>query len=114
VYRIALSTVLTQSKAAKVLVGDSIRYSYYLYPVGYVDASYVYLGTRVSIRGATGTAGTTPVKGTDYYTAADKAEMVTAVIAALPKLIFSGEEADGTAHTWTVYGINTDPEAPVD
>lgn len=36
------------------MVGDQLRYSYYLYPVGYVDASYVYLGTRVSIRGSTG------------------------------------------------------------
>ena len=37
--------------------------------------------------GATGPAGPdgkTPVKGTDYYTEADKAEMVSAVIAALP------------------------------
>lgn len=40
--------------------------------------------------GATGAAGKdgadgkTPVKGTDYYTAADKAEMVNAVLAALP------------------------------
>ena len=34
--------------------------------------------------GATGAAGKTPVKGTDYYTEADKAEMVAAVIAALP------------------------------
>lgn len=33
--------------------------------------------------------GTTPVKGTDYFTAADKAEMVNAVIAALP--VYAGE-----------------------
>lgn len=42
--------------------------------------------------GATGPAGSdgkTPVKGEDYYTAADKAEMVNAVIAALP--VYSGE-----------------------
>lgn len=31
-----------------------------------------------------GKAGKTPVKGTDYFTVADKAEMVNAVIAALP------------------------------
>ena len=36
-----------------------------------------------------GTPGTTPVKGTDYFTAADKAEMVSAVIAALP--VYAGE-----------------------
>lgn len=34
--------------------------------------------------GVNGTDGKTPVKGTDYYTNADKAEMVAAVIAALP------------------------------
>lgn len=34
--------------------------------------------------GAQGPAGYTPQKGTDYYTAADKAEMVSAVLAALP------------------------------
>ena len=35
-------------------------------------------------KGSTGDPGKTPVKGTDYFTAADKAEMVNAVIAALP------------------------------
>jgi hypothetical protein len=55
-YRIALSTVLTQSKVAKVLVGDTLAYNYYQYPIGYVDSSYVYLGARTSIRGATGAA----------------------------------------------------------
>lgn len=56
-YRVALSTVKSQSKAAEVFVGDTILYSYYTYPVGYVDSSYVYLGARTSIRGATGAAG---------------------------------------------------------
>ena len=40
-------------------------------------------------KGSTGAAGKTPVKGTDYFTAADKAEMVNAVIATLP--IYGGE-----------------------
>lgn len=35
-------------------------------------------------KGDTGATGPKPVKGTDYWTAADKAEMVSAVIAALP------------------------------
>ena len=39
--------------------------------------------------GANGAAGYTPVKGTDYFTASDKAELVSAVIAALP--VYSGE-----------------------
>ena len=34
--------------------------------------------------GAAGKDGYTPIKGTDYYTQADKAEMVAAVLAALP------------------------------
>lgn len=55
-YRIALSTVLTQSGADEVFVGDTLVYSYYLYPVGYVDASYAYCGARKNIRGATGAA----------------------------------------------------------
>lgn len=35
-------------------------------------------------KGDTGIAGKTPVKGTDYYTDADKAEMVNMVLTALP------------------------------
>ena len=34
--------------------------------------------------GPRGTAGHTPVKGADYWTAADKAEIVADVLAALP------------------------------
>lgn len=41
------------------------------------------------VPGASGPHGRTPVKGTDYYTEADKAEMVSAVIAALP--VYDGE-----------------------
>ena len=88
-YRVALSTVLSQSTATEVVVGDTVLYSYYTYPVGYVDADYVYLGTRTSIRGSTGAAGSTPVKGTDYWTEADKAEIINDVIASLP--VYNGE-----------------------
>lgn len=56
-YRMSLSTAKSQSGATNILVGDQIRYSYYTYPVGYVDSSYVYMGARVSIRGATGAKG---------------------------------------------------------
>lgn len=92
-YRMSLSTALSQSRVTEILVGDIIENSYYHYPVGYVDASYVYMGARTSIRGATGGTGATgkagadgytPVKGTDYWTETDKAEMVEDVIAALP------------------------------
>lgn len=41
--------------------------------------------------GKNGADGRTPVVGVDYFTAADKAEMVTAVIAALP--VYGGETA---------------------
>lgn len=40
-------------------------------------------------QGKEGADGYTPVKGTDYFTAADKTEMVNAVIAALP--VYGGE-----------------------
>ena len=40
-------------------------------------------------KGDTGAAGKNPVKGTDYFTDADKSEMVSAVIAKLP--IYNGE-----------------------
>jgi hypothetical protein len=37
-----------------------------------------------NVKGATGAAGKTPVKGTDYWTSADKSEMVSSVLSALP------------------------------
>ena len=107
-YRISLSTVKTQASTDEVFAGDTVRYSYYHYPVIYVDSSYVYCGTRVSIRGssgAAGAAGTTPVKGTDYWTDADKTEMVNATKAALPTLTVTGVDASGVSHSWTMYGV---------
>jgi hypothetical protein len=95
-YRIALSTVETQSAATEVLKNDVIHYSYYHYPVGYVDGSYVYLGVRQTIRGATGAAYT--------LTDADKGTIATAVKSSLPTLTLVGTDADGVAHTWTIYG----------
>lgn len=80
--RMAISTIKTQSGVSEVLVGDQISYSYYLYHIYYLDSSYAYMDTYQSIRGATGAAGTngkdgtTPLKGTDYWTEADKQEMV--------------------------------------
>lgn len=40
--------------------------------------------SSADLKGADGAPGLTPVKGTDYYTEADKAEMVDLVLAALP------------------------------
>lgn len=63
-YRIALSTVKSQSGVDDVLIGDTIQYSYYHYYVDYLDSSYAYISaTRVSIRGATGATGTTGPTG---------------------------------------------------
>jgi hypothetical protein len=56
-YRMALSTIKTQAGVTEVLLGDTIRYSYYQYPIEYLDASYAYFTTRISVRGATGAAG---------------------------------------------------------
>lgn len=84
-YRMALSTIKTQAGVTEVLLGDTVRYSYYQYPIDYLDASYAYFTERISIRGATGADGTTPVKGTDYFTEADKAEMVEDVKNSIPK-----------------------------
>ena len=42
--------------------------------------------------GKDGADGKTPEKGTDYFTDADKAEMVSAVLAALP--VYAGEVSD--------------------
>lgn len=52
-----------------------------------------------------GTSGKTPVKGTDYFTSADKAEMVNSVKSELPTLTVTGVDANGTTHTWTMYGV---------
>lgn len=56
-YRVSLSTVKSQARVGSVYIGDTILQSYYTYPVGRVDSSYVYLGGRTSIRGAQGEAG---------------------------------------------------------
>ena len=66
-----------------------------------IDVADIEGGHRVTITDAEGTEsfdvmdgkngadGYTPVKGTDYFTDADKSEMVNAVIAALP--VYNGE-----------------------
>lgn len=62
--------------------------------------------------GSPGADGKTPVKGTDYFTAADKDEMVESVQSALSTIIISGKDAAGTTHKWTVYA--EDSMEPVD
>lgn len=56
------------------------------YTITYTDNT---TSTISVYNGKDGTPGKTPAKGTDYFTAADKAEMVNAVIAALP--VYKGE-----------------------
>lgn len=59
------------------------------YVVELTDSS---IGGTISVtNGSKGSAGYTPVAGKDYFTAADKAEMVAAVIASLP--VYGGETA---------------------
>lgn len=53
---------------------------------------YSYVTTLKGTDGEDGDDGYTPVKGTDYWTEADKAEMVADVIAALP--VYNGELVD--------------------
>ena len=57
-YRILLSTLKTQAQVNEVLVGDTVRYSTFLYPVIYVDSEYAYMTTRVTIQGTAGTSVT--------------------------------------------------------
>jgi hypothetical protein len=94
-YRILLSVVKKESGVGEVLLGDIIQYSYYQYHIDYLDSSYAYTSaTRVSIRGADGATGTTPVKGTDYWTSADQESIVQDVIAALGTPVFGTVDAD--------------------
>jgi hypothetical protein len=61
------------------------------YTNGLTDTITVYNGKNGTngSTGPQGPAGYTPVKGKDYFTEADKAEMVAATVAALPK--YNGE-----------------------
>ncbi len=108
-YRMEISTIKTQAGVTEVLLGDTVRYSYYHYPIAYLDSSYAYFTTRVSIRGATGAEGAAGADGNDYVlTEADKSEIAALVIEMLGgnpvfgyvdennNIVVSGELADGT------------------
>lgn len=62
-YRISLSTAKSQAGVAEVIVGDIVEHDSWHYPVGYVSSSYVYMGERVSIKGAQGETGGTGSQG---------------------------------------------------
>ena len=94
---VALDTTLTQSgKAADAkAVGDALAEKQ---PKGnYLTQDNLQSATNTALAQAKasgefdGADGHTPVKGTDYWTASDKAEIVAEVTAALPK--YGGETA---------------------
>jgi hypothetical protein len=79
-------------------IADEIRGGGELITAPTIDVEEIEGGHRVTVTDAKGEEnfdvmdgkdGYTPVKGKDYYTEADKAEMVTAVLAALPT--YNGE-----------------------
>jgi len=55
-YRILTQTVIDESGMTKVLVGDTLEYDEWHYPVGTVG-EYVYLGERISLKGPQGISG---------------------------------------------------------
>ena len=74
-YRIALDTVIAESGADKVLVGDVIERLYYHYVIDYLDETYAYSSvTRTSIRGATGATGARGVGVRDVLPVAESSE----------------------------------------
>lgn len=113
-YRIALSTVLTQSGASEVRIGDILSYSYYHYPVGYVDASYVYCGTRKNLRGAAGAS--VSVTSIEYGTSSDEGTEPSSWSTTAPTLLAKGtwlwvrtSYSDSTSATTKSY-VGTDGE----
>ena len=95
---VALDTTLTQSgKAADAkAVGDALAEKQpkgdYLTQDNLQSATDAALAQAKASGEFDGADGKTPIKGTDYYTEADKTEIVNAVIAALP--VYDGEVVD--------------------
>lgn len=88
--RMSISTIISESGANMVLVGDLISHDSNLYHIYYFSDGYAFIDYVVSIRGSAGLDGKdgadgyTPVKGKDYFTDAEIAEMVSSVVARLP------------------------------
>ncbi len=89
---------LGHSLAAEIALNTAARHSHenklVLDLISATDGKLKYNGSDVGLKGdkgadgangKDGTNGKTPVKGTDYWTAADKAEIVKDTLAALPK-----------------------------
>lgn len=104
-YRILLSTVKTQSGASDVIVGDVIEYSYYHYPIGYVDSTYAYTAARTSIRGATGAANYVWIR---YSANSDGSNMVATPTSATKYIgVYRGTSSSApttaSSYTWSKY-----------
>lgn len=103
----AINTALAQAKASGEFDGeDGVS------PI--ISVSDIEGGHRITVTDASGTKnidvidgedGRTPVKGTDYFTAADKGEIVRQVIAGLPTGTVSNAVTLTTAQTVT--GVKT-------
>lgn len=86
----ALPNISTVEEALDKLVLDSHTHDNKdtLDKLSVSDGKLQYDGSDVGLKGdkgADGANGKTPIKGTDYWTAADKAEIVADTLAALPK-----------------------------
>lgn len=104
VYNLSKAYVVSQD-GRSIQIGDFILVSesLNLYHISYISGQTLRLGFVGTLKG---TDGKTPVKGTDYYTAADKTEMVGLVKAAMPTLTVTGIDEDGVSHTWLMYGVS--------
>ena len=101
-FRIALSTVLTQSGLDNVLVGDALMYSFYRYPVVYVDATYVYTGARVNVRGAAGAAGAKGADGVSVTHSWDGTVLTLTSASGTSSVDLKGEPGDGGGDSVTI------------
>lgn len=57
VKKMSIATIKKESGYDEVIIGDLVHHSYYFYRVYYLDATYAYMDTSQSLRGATGSAG---------------------------------------------------------
>lgn len=80
----AINTALAQAKESGEFDGDSVTVTNVQESTADGGSNIVTFSDGKTLTVKNGSKGSTPVKGTDYYTAADKTEMVNAVIAALP------------------------------
>ena len=78
--RMALSTICAEAGVNKVLVGDTIAYDSNHYHVYYIDATYAYIDSIVSVKGADGIVGKDGKDGIDGKNGADGEDGFSPVI----------------------------------